>query len=204
MELASYNLIYNFLSFAIAAFGASTIFFFAQRSQVAPAYKTALTLSGLVCLIAFYHYLRLFNSFNDAYLIDGKSAPYIDMIPGKTYRFDQSDSTNNGHPIKFYTTADKSEEYTTGVKRFSSDSDIYANYNPPGTGTEAYVEIVVSDSTPALLFYQCQSHGLMGNQIQVKGVGGGGGSSLTLKDEGSALSTAATTLKFVGDGVRIF
>ena len=69
MELASYNLIYNFLSFAIAAFGASTIFFFAQRSQVAPAYKTALTLSGLVCLIAFYHYLRLFDSFNDAYLI---------------------------------------------------------------------------------------------------------------------------------------
>ena len=48
MELASYNLIYNFLSFAIAAFGASTVFFFAQRSQVAPAYKTALTLSGLV------------------------------------------------------------------------------------------------------------------------------------------------------------
>ena len=69
MELASYNLIYNFLSFAIAAFGASTIFFFAQRSQVAPAYKTALTLSGLVCLIAFYHYLRLFDSFNDAYVI---------------------------------------------------------------------------------------------------------------------------------------
>ena len=69
MELASYNLIYNFLSFAIAAFGASTVFFFAQRSQVAPAYKTALTLSGLVCLIAFYHYLRLFDSFNDAYVI---------------------------------------------------------------------------------------------------------------------------------------
>ncbi len=135
---------------------------------------------------------------NSGYLIDGKSAPYIDMIPGKTYRFDQSDSTNNGHPIKFYTTADKSEEYTTGVKRFSSDSDDYANYDPPGTGTEAYVEIVVSSSTPALLFYQCQYHLLMGNQIQVKGVGSGG---LTIKEEGNPLTTTATSLNFIGTKV---
>ncbi len=135
---------------------------------------------------------------NSGYLIDGKSAPYIDMIPGKTYRFDQSDSTNNGHPIKFYTTADKSEEYTTDVKRFSSDSDDYANYDPPGTGTEAYVEIVVSSSTPALLFYQCQYHNLMGNQIQVKGVGSGG---LTIKEEGKPLTTTATSLNFIGTKV---
>ena len=69
MEVLDFNLIYNSLSFAIAAFGASTVFFFAQRSQVAPAYKTALTLSGLVCLIAFYHHLRMFESFNDAYTL---------------------------------------------------------------------------------------------------------------------------------------
>ena len=69
MEIGNYQLIYNFLSFAIAAFGASTVFFFAQRTQIAPAYKTALTLSGLVCLIALYHYLRLFDSFSNAYVI---------------------------------------------------------------------------------------------------------------------------------------
>ena len=69
MEFADYNLVYNSLSFAIATFGAGTVFFFAQRSQVAPAYKTALTLSGLVCLIAFYHYVRMFESFNDAYVL---------------------------------------------------------------------------------------------------------------------------------------
>ena len=33
------------------------------------------------------------------------------------------------------------------------------------------------------------------------GIGSGGGSSLTIQDEGSALSTAATTLNFVGAGV---
>jgi bacteriorhodopsin len=42
--------------------------FFCQRSQVAPAYKTSLTLAGLVCLIALYHYFRIFESFNDAYI----------------------------------------------------------------------------------------------------------------------------------------
>ena len=69
MQLADYNLLYNTLSFAIATFGASTVFFFCQRSQVAPAYKTALTLAGLVCLIALYHYLRIFESFNEAYIV---------------------------------------------------------------------------------------------------------------------------------------
>ena len=145
-----------------------------------------------------HRYHNIDGASPSGYLIDGKHSPYIDMIPGKTYRFDQSDSSNanaGGHPIKFYTTAtkDSGTEYTTGVTTSSATI---------GT-TGSYVEIVVSDSTPALLFYQCQNHGLMGNQIQVKGVGGsgGGGSALTIQDEGSALSTAATTLNFVGSGV---
>ena len=69
MELGDYNLVFNSLSFAIATFGAATVFMFAQRSQVAPAYRTALTLSGLVCLIAFYHYVRMFESFEYAYTL---------------------------------------------------------------------------------------------------------------------------------------
>ena len=69
MNNVEFNLVYNAISFAIAAFGASTIFFLLQRSQVAPAYKTALTLSSLVCLITTYHYLRIFESFNNAYLL---------------------------------------------------------------------------------------------------------------------------------------
>ncbi|MBT3565976.1 MAG: bacteriorhodopsin [Porticoccus sp.] len=71
MDLFDYNLVFNSLSFAIATFGAATVFMFAQRSQVAPAYKTALTLSGLVCLIAFYHYVRMFESFEHAYTLSG-------------------------------------------------------------------------------------------------------------------------------------
>ena len=79
MNNVDFNLVYNAISFAIAAFGASSIFFLLQRSQVSPAYKTALTLSSLVCLITTYHYLRIFESFNNAYLLKDGST-----LKGKT------------------------------------------------------------------------------------------------------------------------
>jgi bacteriorhodopsin len=74
MEITTgqYELVYNFFSFTIAAMGAATMFFWLGRSQVAHAYKTALTITGLVTFIAFYHYVRIFESWTDAYqVVDG-------------------------------------------------------------------------------------------------------------------------------------
>jgi len=52
------------------------VFFFLSRSQVTSLYKTALTITGLVTLVAFYHYLRIFNSWEGAYtLADGVMKP---------------------------------------------------------------------------------------------------------------------------------
>lgn len=73
LSVGQYELVYNAFSFTIAVMGAATLFSFLGRSQVAPAYKTALTLTGLVTLIAGYHYLRIFNSWDSAFtLINGK------------------------------------------------------------------------------------------------------------------------------------
>ena len=67
-----YSLVYNAFSFAIAVMGAATVFFFLSRSQVAPPYRTAITVTGLVTLIALYHDLRIFASWEGAYtLVDG-------------------------------------------------------------------------------------------------------------------------------------
>lgn len=87
MSIDEFNLVYNAISFAIAAFGASTVFFLLQRTQVSPAYKTALTLSGLVCLITTYHYLRIFESFNSAYVLKDGLVIQSGMQFNNAYRY---------------------------------------------------------------------------------------------------------------------
>ena len=89
------------------------------------------------------------------YYIDGvSSATAIDLIEGTTYMFDQSDSTNSGHPLRFSTTSNGTHgggtEYTTGVT---------TNGIPGQAG--AYTQIVVGSSTPTLYYY-CTQHSGMG------------------------------------------
>ena len=88
---------------------------------------------------------------SNKYKINGIFSPYLHLIPKNTYRFDQSDSSNSGHPLRFYLDANKTTAYTTGVT---------TNGTPGSSG--AYTQIVVSDSTPSVLHYQCSAHGNMG------------------------------------------
>ena len=90
---------------------------------------------------------------SNKYFINGLPSPYLNLVPGVTYRFDVSDSSNSGHPFRFYYEADKTTAYTTGVT--TSGSAGSAN---------AYVEILATDSTPPVLHYQCSAHANMGNQ----------------------------------------
>ena len=87
----------------------------------------------------------------NGYKINGIFAPYLKLIPRNTYRFDQSDSSNSGHPLRFYLDAAKATAYTTGVT---------TNGTPGSSG--AYTQIIISDSTPSVLHYQCSAHGYMG------------------------------------------
>ena len=67
MTAQQYDLVYNFTSFGLASMGASTIFFFMRYSSFHEKYKSALCFTGLVTLIAMYHYFRIFNSFEAAF-----------------------------------------------------------------------------------------------------------------------------------------
>jgi len=76
ISLGQYSLVYNALSFTIAVMGASTIFFFLRSFQIGPQYRTALTITGLVTLIACYHYFRIFASWESAFtIVDGVVKP---------------------------------------------------------------------------------------------------------------------------------
>lgn len=69
LSLDQFSLVANFFSFTIAAMAATTIFLWISRSQVADPYKIAVTISGLVCFIALYHYWRIYISWTEVYTI---------------------------------------------------------------------------------------------------------------------------------------
>jgi len=62
-----FNLVYNVLSFSLATMMATTIFLWMRVSSAHERYKSALIISGLVTFIAAYHYMRIFNSWTEAY-----------------------------------------------------------------------------------------------------------------------------------------
>lgn len=68
MEPNQFNLVYNVLSFSLATMMATTIFCWMRVGSCAQRYKSALIITGLVTFIAAYHYLRIFNSWTEAYV----------------------------------------------------------------------------------------------------------------------------------------
>ena len=97
------------------------------------------------------------SSSSNAYFLDGLESPALrfsgaDSNAKYYYKFDTSDSTNSGHPLRFYLDAAKSNAYTTGVTTSGS-----------GGSSGDYVQIAVDADTPNILYYQCYSHGYMGN-----------------------------------------
>tara|TARA_B000000475_G_scaffold106337_1_gene86392 strand:- start:4098 stop:5264 length:1167 start_codon:yes stop_codon:yes gene_type:complete len=94
---------------------------------------------------------------SNGYFINGIESPIIEIKGNDTskpyhYKFDQSDASNSGHPLRFYNNASKTTAFTTGVTTSGT----------PGQ-SGAYTMIAVDSDTPNILYYQCSSHANMGN-----------------------------------------
>ncbi len=87
IEIGQYELVYNAFSFTFATMAAATLFLWFGRSQVGPAYKTALTISGLVTAIAAYHYLRIFESWESAYEVNNGVITVTGFAFNEAYRY---------------------------------------------------------------------------------------------------------------------
>ena len=133
----------------------------------------------------------------NAYYIDGIESPFITLTPGRTYRFLLSSSDMSSHPFRFYLEADRTTAYTNGV-----------------TSTSTYTEIIITDTTPTVLFYQCSSHAYMGNAVNTNSnvlftSGIATVTSLSLQatnatvSGGVNVSGALTAASLVGDGSGI-
>ena len=96
------------------------------------------------------------NSGGNKFALNGTTNPTITLKRGFTYTFDQSDSTNANHPLRFKDSSGNA--YTTGV-----------TYS--GTPGQAGAEVVfaVPSNAPSSLLYYCFIHGnAMGNTITVQ------------------------------------
>jgi bacteriorhodopsin len=62
-----YQAVYNVLSFSLASMMATTVFLWFRSFAVKDRYQSAVLISGLVTFIAAYHYMRIFNSWVEAY-----------------------------------------------------------------------------------------------------------------------------------------
>ena len=95
------------------------------------------------------------DSSGNKFALNGSTNPVLTLRRGATYTFDQSDSTNDGHPLAFRTSADAA--YTSGV-----------TVNGTAGDSGATVVFAVPSDAPDTLKYYCTVHGNgMGNTINV-------------------------------------
>jgi len=89
MNDLQYQAVYNTLSFALASMMATTMYLWFRSTAVRDKYKSAVLISGLVTFIAAYHYIRIFNSWVEAYKYTAdKPDPELTGVPfNDAYRY---------------------------------------------------------------------------------------------------------------------
>ena len=107
----------------------------------------------------------------NVFYLNGARDMALEWVEGGTLRFDQSDSSNNNHPLLFTTsTSDPGGNIiSAGVTYYldgSSNESTYRNTTNFNAATTRYVEITPASSTD--FYYYCYVHGIgMGGAVDV-------------------------------------
>ena len=124
---------------------------------------------------------------DNKYFVDGVQQATQELFEGNTYKFDQSDGSNSGHPLRFSTTSNGTHasgtEYTTGVT---------TNGTPGSSG--AYTQITVADKAPTLYYY-CTQHSAMGGTANTPAV------YTVLTSTGAPVTTVVGTMALGNESV---
>ena len=93
------------------------------------------------------------------YYLDGVlQATYV-ATPGNTYKFDQADNSNSGHPLRLSITS--LMEHITGGSAYTTG--VTTSGTPGNAG--AYTQIEVTATTVQALYYYCTAHSGMGGSF---------------------------------------
>jgi len=88
MSDMQYQAVYNTLSFSLASMMATTMYLWFRSTAVQDKFKSAVLISGLVTFIAAYHYIRIFNSWVEAYRYTAAGQPELTGVPfNDAYRY---------------------------------------------------------------------------------------------------------------------
>ena len=107
----------------------------------------------------------------NVYYLDGVRDIDLSWVKSGTLRFDQSDSSNDNHPLFFATQTSnpQSNVYGTGVSYYLDGSATQADYFNTTTFNAAgtrYIE--VTPASDATFYYACYIHGIgMGGEIDI-------------------------------------
>tara|TARA_B100000575_G_scaffold79584_1_gene62294 strand:+ start:27427 stop:29484 length:2058 start_codon:yes stop_codon:yes gene_type:complete len=111
----------------------------------------------------YYHrvVVTVISDGGNKYAFDGQSSSQpLRLTPNVVYRFDQSDSSNASHPLRFSESADGSEM-----------TDGYSIYNKVGTpgSSGSYTEVAFDQESNNPMYFYCSNHSGMGNSVILGG-----------------------------------
>ena len=89
------------------------------------------------------------------YFLNGTNGLTLNVTIGNKYRFDLSDTSNAGHPLRFSETQNGSQ--------YSSNVTTNGIAGTPG----AYIEIEITSNTPNQLYIYCENHFGMGGDTKI-------------------------------------